>query len=121
LAPYVQAILDSRIVEHNLDVGGPNGYYVRFENGLQVCFGWVVIFTGDGTTGAKSGTQPLPASFSAGAALWAGNEHQNWRIYLVTELDPVTTSFPWRAERKSGSWRSGTNYSIHFIALGRWK
>ena len=28
----------SRIVEHNLDVANPpNGYYVRWENGLQIC------------------------------------------------------------------------------------
>ena len=29
----------SRIVDHNLDVASPpNGYYARWENGLQVCF-----------------------------------------------------------------------------------
>src|SRR5690606_17343878 len=39
LAAYVQALLDSRIVDHNLDVADPpNGWYVRWENGLQVCF-----------------------------------------------------------------------------------
>src|SRR5690606_37543853 len=38
LAPYVQAILGSRIVDHNLDVANPpNGWYVRWENGLQAC------------------------------------------------------------------------------------
>jgi len=38
LAPYIQAILGSRIVDHNLDVANPpNGYYVRLDNGLQVC------------------------------------------------------------------------------------
>src|SRR5690606_12129213 len=35
LAPYVQALLDSRIVEMGSNA---NGEYVRWENGLQVCF-----------------------------------------------------------------------------------
>src|SRR5690606_9212508 len=40
LAPYVQALLDSHIVDHNLDVPNPpNGWYVRLDNGLQVCWG----------------------------------------------------------------------------------
>ena len=39
LAPYIQAILGSRIVDHNLDVvDPPNGWYVRYQNGLQVAF-----------------------------------------------------------------------------------
>jgi len=38
LQPHIAAILDSRIVEHNLDVDNPpNGYYVRWDNGLQIC------------------------------------------------------------------------------------
>src|SRR5690606_36017448 len=36
LAPYVQALLDSRIVEMGSNA---NGEYVRWENGLQVVFG----------------------------------------------------------------------------------
>lgn len=37
LAPYVQAILDGRIVDHNLDVPNPpNGFYIQYENGFQV-------------------------------------------------------------------------------------
>src|SRR5690606_37786357 len=35
LAPYVQALLDSRIVEMG---SNSNGTYVRWENGLQVCW-----------------------------------------------------------------------------------
>src|SRR5690606_36552802 len=35
LAPYVQAILDSRVVEMG---SNSNGTYVRLENGLQVCW-----------------------------------------------------------------------------------
>ena len=39
LAVETGDILDSRIVEHNLIILSPsNGYYVRWENGLQVCW-----------------------------------------------------------------------------------
>lgn len=45
---HLAQILDSRIVDHNLDVptppNPPNGYYVRWQNGLQLCWtgiaGW---------------------------------------------------------------------------------
>ena len=34
-----QALNDSRITEHNLDISDPsNGYYVEYENGLLVCW-----------------------------------------------------------------------------------
>ena len=39
LEPHIAVILSSRIIDHNLDVPNPpNGYYVRWENGLQVCW-----------------------------------------------------------------------------------
>lgn len=38
LQPHIATILDSRIVDHNLDVTDPpNGWYVRWDNGLQIC------------------------------------------------------------------------------------
>src|SRR5690606_34820837 len=42
LAPYVQALLDSRIVEMGSNA---NGEYVRWENGLQVCWRQEVVGT----------------------------------------------------------------------------
>ena len=119
----VKAALDALAGVRIVEMGSnSNGTYVRWENGLQVCFGWVVVFTGDGTSGPKSGTLPLPASFSASATLWAGNEQYNtWRAYQDTNIDPIKTEFIWRAERKSGVWVTGLNYPIHFIAIGRWK
>src|SRR5690606_6847721 len=46
LAPYVQAVLGSRIVEMGSNA---NGEYVRWENGLQVC--WLrTSVTGSGSS-----------------------------------------------------------------------
>src|SRR5690554_1482865 len=36
----INGLLDSAIIDHNLNVSSPpNGYYVRYANGLQICFG----------------------------------------------------------------------------------
>jgi len=61
LAPYVQAILDSRIVEMGSNA---NGEYVRWENGLQVCF-------------ARVDTLGVPYTTAVGP-LYARNEDYNW-------------------------------------------
>ena len=48
-----------RIVDHNLDVASPpNGYYARWENGLQVCWGLV------GIGGGAANTLTFPAQFA---------------------------------------------------------
>lgn len=40
LEPHVADLLDIRIVDHNLDaVNPPRGYYIRYANGRQECFG----------------------------------------------------------------------------------
>src|SRR5690606_238909 len=62
LAPYVQALLDSRIVEMG---SNSNGEYVRWENGLQVCWrreivGAVQDFT---STFNVLDDRPFPAVF----------------------------------------------------------
>ena|SRR5690606_5509186 len=122
LAPYVQALLDSHIVDHNLDVPNPpNGWYVRLDNGLQVCWGFVTLFVGDGSSDAKTGNFNLPAAFAFPAAVWAGNEAASWRGYQSSGAGQITSSFNWQAERKSGTWSTITSYPIHFIAVGRWK
>src|SRR5690606_28342481 len=54
LAPYAQAILGSRIVEMGSNA---NGEYVRWENGLQVCFANVIASASQDTLWT------LPAAF----------------------------------------------------------
>src|SRR5690606_40636052 len=59
LAPYVQALLDSRIVEMGSNA---NGEYVRWENGLQVC--WVLSLTASFVSQWVLGTTwTFPSSF----------------------------------------------------------
>src|SRR5690606_39356588 len=59
LAPYVQALLSSRIVEMGTN---SNGTYVRWENGLQVC--WLPRLTLPYQTGAQAYADWIfPAAF----------------------------------------------------------
>src|SRR5690606_17735165 len=62
LAPYVQALLGSRIVEMGSNA---NGGYVRWENGFQICFVREIAFAGDGTSDVKTGRWTHPAAFAS--------------------------------------------------------
>src|SRR5690606_6790351 len=56
----------SRIVEHNLDVADPpNGRYVRWGNGLQVCFRAWGPWGTDNLSEMQSATWTFPAAFSS--------------------------------------------------------
>src|SRR5690606_24049635 len=69
LAPYVQALLGSRIVEMGSNA---NGTYVRWENGLQVCWHRVSAGLFSGTQNeTRSFTWTYPATFSALARVLA--------------------------------------------------
>jgi len=73
----------SRIVDHNLDVDDPpNGYYIRWENGLQICMRRIPDFDFNDTSGNRN--YPLPADLphlvrGAGAAIFWNNSLQQWR------------------------------------------
>src|SRR5690606_6713429 len=70
LAPYIQAILDSRIVEMGSNA---NGGYVRWENGFQICFVREIAFAGDGTSDVKTGRWMHPAAFASIPAIVGRN------------------------------------------------
>src|SRR5690606_15494900 len=122
LAPYVQALLDSRIVEMG---SNSNGEYVRWENGLQICFVRGVAFTGDGTPGVKTGYWTHPAEFASSPAIVGRNTHDfedpAWHIEVNPGGASGITNVFWRAYRTRTSWTSGTEYLLHYIAIGRWK
>src|SRR5690606_7881599 len=122
LAPYVQALLDSRIVEMG---SNSNGEYVRWENGLQICFVLGVAFTGDGATDEKTGSWTHPAAFASPPAIVGRNAHAqaspNWHLEVNPGSDAGVTNVFWRAYRTSGSWNPEIGYPLHYIAIGRWK
>src|SRR5690606_18733292 len=72
LAPYIQAILGSRIVEMGSNA---NGTYVRWENGLQVCWTTVSETVSIGFVSAHGGyfgdgaARSFPAAFAASPAV----------------------------------------------------
>src|SRR5690606_10072840 len=122
LQPHIAALLNSRIVEMG---SNSNGEYVRWENGLQICFVRGVAFTGDGTSDEKTGSWTHPAAFASPPAI-VGRTAQNqappaWHFEVNPGLTTGETNVFWRAYRTSGPWVSGTDYYLHYIAIGRWK
>src|SRR5690606_24800574 len=61
-----EEFLNSRIVEEG---SNENGEYIRWENGLQICFVRGVAFTGDGTPDEKMGSWTHPAAFVSSPAI----------------------------------------------------
>jgi len=117
-----QHLDQSRIVEMGSNA---NGTYVRWENGLQVCFVNGVAFVGDGTSDVKTGIWTHPAAFASSPAIVGRNAQAQaspvWHLEVNPGADTGITNVFWRAYRASGIWLSGTNYHLHYIAIGRWK
>jgi len=130
-------ILDSRIVDHNLDVAtAPNGRYVRLDNGLQVCYG-VKTFTDlncpvqIGTSGwyinlGLTAVVTLPAQFVNRDAYEVIPVERQWGS--IFELKGLGVAFCYqdtagRFEVYVSRFGSGVipNTSIGWIAIGRWK
>src|SRR5690606_31248092 len=113
LHPHIAALLDSRIVEMG---SNSNGTYVRWENGLQVCFGHEV---GEGPSPVD---WVLPAAFVDERYAVVGTS-VDWPFTVVT--------VDWRYTSKSNvrfrKWEfDGTEFTgvlraINSIAIGKWK
>jgi len=128
LHPYIAALLDSRIVDHNLDVPNPpNGYYVRWENGLQVVFGEATLgsisLSASGSVYASPDlTVTLPAVFSTGVYAWHVNSDAGMALTwagLGTLAQSDSESITFRLY--GGSALSNPNARVSFFAIGRWK
>jgi len=121
LHPHIAALLGSCIVEMGSNA---NGEYVRWENGLQICFVRGVAFTGDGTSDEKAGSWTHPAAFASFPVIVGRNADNTappaWHIEVNPGTATGVTNVSWRAYRVSGSWVSGLNYPLHYIAIGRW-
>lgn len=118
LAPYIQAILDSRIVEHNLDVSNPpNGYYVRYACGLQICWHrWEQEPVDPAPEGSQVNRKQtgvdvqFPAAFAVAPAADISQEPAYWRNANYGSSDSGSSSLS--AEQTGGS--AITNTRIRF-------
>lgn len=106
LIPHVEALLDSRIVDHNLDVGDPpNGWYVRYDSGLQKFFvfrtitGVTTIARGSVFAWTSPSNIPWPASairlLSVSPPIVHGAEYFGAGFHTLgaTEYRPVFWSY----------------------------
>lgn len=140
LAHLVQ-ILDSRIVDHNLDVANPpNGYYVRLDNGLQVCMRLWNQHPFEGTTQGnieRDGvvTWQYPAAFTQllfaiasgypayWGASWSGTGISDYGgITLSPGDNDISPSLALTSIRIRYRYRIyGGRLDIMALAIGRWK
>ena len=114
---------DSRIVEHNLNILSPsNGYYVRWENGLQVCFYESELIAFDfNNNGLYAGSKiwRYPASFISPPKInvtGAVNSGSGGIVGGQYKLPTITFGYLWGANPQSG-----TDGYLYAIAIGRWK
>jgi hypothetical protein len=115
-----------RIVDHNLDVASPpNGYYARWENGLQVCWD-VITLTYMTASFVLGATWRFPAHFSDtsyaadgfferfGTTSVAGQ-------YSLNYVGPLTTEITFRLYAPSATFTEDTTLEARTFAIGRYK
>jgi len=127
LAPYVQALLDSRIVDHNLDVAAPpNGYYVRWQNGLQLC--WTdIVGWGQQEGNKENDIWVFPAAFKERPHVAGFSESYNqYPVHFwIRQIRSDGNQIPFNESQVPISrYRLSTpnNYErVHLLAIGRWK
>jgi len=124
LAPYIQAILGSRIVEMGSNA---NGEYVRWENGLQVC--WHRFYQNRPTTTATGSlyrdndatTWTFPAAFITSPAVYGAVLRDNddgFRFFFAPN-SVTTTSVTYRDVATGQGPSLGRRDQL--LAIGRWK
>ena len=128
LGPHIEAILDSRIVEHNLDVADPpTGWYVRWENGLQVC--WNSLSETRSTTTATGALYrdddatmwTFPAAFITNPVMHCTptrSTDDGFRLFFAPH-SVAPTSVTYRDVATASASSLGRNDRL--LALGRWK
>lgn len=119
---HTQAILDSRIVEMG---SNSNGEYVRWENGLQVCYATQAFSQVDISTPIGNVYSSLvqswqfPAEF-ADPTMFAANNLRAAvrRLWSNREFGSTTNYRFWII---SGEPHTLSTADIDFVAIGRWK
>ena len=128
LQPHIAALLDSRIVEHNLDLADPsNGYYVRWENGLQVCWKTGLLAQYNNSNRLATGWV-FPAEFADAdyslslMPVWVSGDMATYsttgRGFYIDEATKSTDGvWIWVLV---GSAESGDTIHVDALAVGRW-
>lgn len=111
------------IVASNLNESSPvNGYYVRFGNGLQVCFSEFPANV-DITNDVSNNSKKFAAEFIDHPWVsYSLKEPTNFRVYEFTDnvyLGVSISDQEWRLRTRSGTSTSASGVAL--IAVGRWK
>ena len=107
-----EEFLNSRIVEQG---SNENGWYIRWGNGLQVCWGIVMI-----PANADYSVKTMPAAFSGGFNITITNVYWNTPYIAWSVSDSVGSTVRVDARAFQGANPTVDAYG-RFIAVGRWK
>jgi len=125
LQPHIAALLDSRIVEMG---SNSNGTYVRWENGLQLCyvrigdFGPIDRPWGTLYAGPSDGRQwTFPAAFVSIPVVVAFAGSTNNRAAIAYQDNVSITQSSVNLNLARGTADDLTNFVIAAIAIGTWK
>jgi hypothetical protein len=97
-----------------------NGAYMRFANGMQICWTSQIAFTGSGA-GQRNGAWGFPAAFSASPAVFnvPDNFGEAFTCIGVTGSNAPSTTGVTQISINVTSAGAGT-VNARFVAIGRW-
>jgi len=123
LAPYVQALLDSRIVEMG---SNSNGTYVRWENGLQVC--WLPRLTLPTQSSSQAyANWTFPAAFVDTnysvhiTQTWQSGDAGAPKVTMAFTQNRAESRCSVRLASKNADLVDGDSWGVALVAIGRWK
>src|SRR5690606_11354785 len=123
LAPYVQALLDSRIVEMG---SNSNGYNVRWEHGLQVCWRSRLTLTRESSAQAYD-TWTFPAEFLDTdysvliTQAWSSGDTRAEKPTMAFTQNRSTINCRPVLTSKDSDLAAGEYWGVHLVAIGSWK
>ena len=96
-----------------------NGGYVRYENGLQICWSTITVNTQYSAGGYATRTWTYPVAFTVEPIVWCNSRHD--RFNVGTNSNPIGTA---SCTIYSVNTHTSTAFTLSFIdcvAIGTWK